>query len=187
MLKKTITYEDFDGNTVSEDHYFNLSSAKLIELNARSEGDGWGEHLKKIVERNDRNEVIDAFIDLLRMSYGIRDLETNRFLQSDDIFADFQSSLAYDKFFEELFTVEDAMANFFIEVMPKSVQRAAEKMGVQTATTPKLENTRREVSVESRESVAEKLANDIREGHTKTDESPEQKRARLQKELDELK
>ena len=155
MLKKTITYEDFDGNPVSEDHYFNLSSAKLIELNARSGDEGWGAHLQKIVEKNDRNEVVDAFIDLLRMSYGIRDLETNRFLQSDDIFADFQSSLAYDAFFEELFTVEDAMANFFMEVMPKSIQTAAKK----------LENTRREVSVET----------------------PEQKKARLQKELDDLK
>lgn len=177
MLKKTITYEDFDGNTVSEDHYFNLSSAKLIELNARSGDEGWGTHLQKIVERNDRNEVVDAFIDLLRMSYGIRDLETNRFLQSDDIFADFQSSLAYDTFFEELFTVEDAMANFFMEVMPKSIQNAAKK----------LENTRREVSVESRDSVGEKLASDIRAGAVSAVETPEQKKARLQKELDDLK
>ena len=30
MLKKTITYEDYNGNTITEDFYFNLSKAEVI-------------------------------------------------------------------------------------------------------------------------------------------------------------
>ena len=32
MLKRNITYEDFDGNTVTEAFYFNLSKAELMEM-----------------------------------------------------------------------------------------------------------------------------------------------------------
>lgn len=184
MLKETIKYEDFDGNEVTETHYFNLSKSQLIELDARHQPEGWGRHLQNTVNKNDPNELMDLFLSLLRMTYGVRDEATNKFRQSDEIFEDFQSSLAYDQFFSDLFMKEGKLEEFIRGVMPKDVREALDGQTIQTS---KLENTRREISVESRDSVAEKLANDIRGGRIKTDESPEQKRARLQKELDDLK
>ena len=184
MLKETIKYEDFDGNEVTETHYFNLSKSQLIELDARHQPEGWGRYLQSTVDKNDPNELMDLFIGLIRMTYGVRDLERNRFIQSDEIFENFQDSLAYDQFFSDLFMIEGKLEQFVRGVMPKDVQEALKG---QDFAAPKLENTRREVSVESRESVAEKLANDIRKGAVSTAETPEQKRARLQKELDELK
>ncbi len=38
MLKKTITYEDFDGNQVTEDHFFHLSKADLVEMEVSQKG-----------------------------------------------------------------------------------------------------------------------------------------------------
>lgn len=184
MLKETIKYEDFDGNEVSETHYFNLSKSQLIELDARHQPEGWGRYLQNTVNKNDPNELMDLFLSLLRMTYGVRDDATNKFRQSDEIFEDFQSSLAYDQFFSDLFMKEGKLEQFVRGVMPKDVQEALKG---QELSVPKVENTRREISVESRESVAEKLANDIRSGNVATPETPEQRRARLQKELDDLK
>lgn len=192
MLKETVTYEDFDGNMVSEDCYFNLSKSQLLELDARHQPKGWGAYLQETVNKNDPNALMDLFIDFLRMTYGIRDMETNRFHQSDEIFEDFQQTLAYDKFFSDLFMVEGKLDNFVKSVMPKDLQAAINnRTGLEVESkTPILENTRRESSAASRESVAEKLANDIRSGNitnVSPEETPEQKRARLQKELDDLK
>lgn len=184
MLKETIKYEDFDGNEVTETHYFNLSKSQLIELDARHQPEGWGRYLQSTVDKNDPNELMDLFIGLLRMTYGVRDVSTNKFRQSDEIFEDFQDSLAYDQFFSDLFMTDGKLEQFVRGVMPKDVQEALKG---QDFAAPKLENTRREVSVESRESVAEKLANDIRAGGAKIVETPEERRARLQRELDELK
>ena len=184
MIKEQITYEDFDGNEVTETHYFNMSESQLIQLEARHQPGGWGRYLQDVIRKNDPDEVMDLFLEVLRMTYGIRETETNRFRQGKEIFEDFQQSLAYDKFFSDLFLVEGKIEKFMNSVMPKRVQDAAAKM---EENKPVLENTGREISVESRESVAEKLANDIRAGNAKLVETPEERRARLQKELDDLK
>jgi len=39
MLKKSITYSDLDGNSVTDDFYFNLSKSELVEMEL-SEKDG---------------------------------------------------------------------------------------------------------------------------------------------------
>lgn len=38
MLKKTISYTDYDGNQRTEDFYFNLSMAELTEMQMGVEG-----------------------------------------------------------------------------------------------------------------------------------------------------
>ena len=45
MLKKTITYTDYDGNERTEDFYFNISKAELAELEYSVKGG-----LKKMME-----------------------------------------------------------------------------------------------------------------------------------------
>ena len=32
MLKKTITFEDYNGNQVTEDYYFNFTKAEVVQL-----------------------------------------------------------------------------------------------------------------------------------------------------------
>lgn len=38
MLKKTISYTDYDGNERTEDFYFNLSKAEIIEMELGTAG-----------------------------------------------------------------------------------------------------------------------------------------------------
>ena len=49
MLKKTITYTDYDGHERVEDFYFNLSKAEVAEMEM-SEYGGLSNLLKKIVQ-----------------------------------------------------------------------------------------------------------------------------------------
>jgi hypothetical protein len=47
VLKKDITYEDYDGNTQTETFWFHLSKAELIEYDMNTDGGlkGLGERL----------------------------------------------------------------------------------------------------------------------------------------------
>lgn len=49
MLKKTITYEDYNGVERKEDFYFNLTKAEIMEMEM-SEAGGMSEMIKKIVD-----------------------------------------------------------------------------------------------------------------------------------------
>ena len=57
MLKKTITYEDFNGETVSEDFFFHLSKAELVELELSHQG-GLSAALQRIVDAEDGKSII---------------------------------------------------------------------------------------------------------------------------------
>ena len=48
MLKKTITYTDYNGVERTEDHYFNLSKAESMEMEMSTSG-GLSEMIRKIV------------------------------------------------------------------------------------------------------------------------------------------
>ena len=48
MLKKTFTYIDYNGVERTEDHYFNLSKAELMEMELSTTG-GLAEMIKRSV------------------------------------------------------------------------------------------------------------------------------------------
>ncbi len=48
MVKKTITYTDYDGTERTEDFYFNLSEAEITEMQLSVEG-GMRGYIEKIV------------------------------------------------------------------------------------------------------------------------------------------
>ena len=48
MLKKTISYTDYDGNQRTEDFYFNLSKAEITEMELSMEG-GMRAYIKRII------------------------------------------------------------------------------------------------------------------------------------------
>jgi len=118
MLKRTITYEDFNGETVHETFYFNLTKSELIELEV-SYKEGLGAALQRIIETDDRKAIIGEFKRLILISYGERD--GSRFVKNDEMRTAFSQTAAYDALFMELATDDGAAAAFIKGVVPKDV------------------------------------------------------------------
>lgn len=118
MLKKTITYEDFDGNKRTEDHYFNLTSAELTEMEMSLNG-GLSQLLEKILQENDQKRIIEYFKKIVLMSYGKKSLDGRQFSKNDAIREEFASTAAYSEIFMELATDADAASAFINGIMPK--------------------------------------------------------------------
>ena len=117
MLKKSITYTDYNGNSCTEDFYFNISNAEVIEMEHKTPG-GYGELIKKAISTNDAPIIMDVFKTFILNSYGIKSPDGKRFEKSEEITKAFEQSPAYDVLFMELCTNADAAAAFVAAIMP---------------------------------------------------------------------
>lgn len=120
MLKRTITYEDYDGNTHTEDFYFNLSKAELIEIEASTPG-GVAAKLEKISKDNNGAEIIKTFKDIILKSYGVKSEDGKRFIKSEEISRAFEETEAYSELFYELALDADKAAAFVNGIMPRKL------------------------------------------------------------------
>ena len=111
MLKKTITYEDFDGNKRTEDFYFNLSKAEVLEMEMGISG-GMTQMLNKIIAAQDGGRIIKTFKDIILKAYGEKSPDGKRFIKSEEISTAFSQTEAYSQLFMELATNADAAATF---------------------------------------------------------------------------
>lgn len=122
MLQKKIKYTDFNGETREETFYFNLSQSELYKLE-NSESGGLTKRLQFILERKDAPSIMDTFTDLIKWSYGEPSPDGRRFNKSDEIYADFSSTMAYDELFMELCTNSESAIAFVQGILPKDIAK----------------------------------------------------------------
>lgn len=117
MLKKTITYIDYNGVERTEDHYFNLTKAEVLEMEMGTTG-GLAEWIKKVVAAQDQPAVIKLFKDLILKAYGEKSADGRRFIKSDEISTAFSQTEAYSILFMELATDTQAASDFVNGIIP---------------------------------------------------------------------
>lgn len=122
MLRKTITYTDFNGNERTEDFYFNLTKAELTEMEMVTDG-GLTNKLQRIVDTNDTKSMIDTFKDIICRSYGVKSEDGKRFVKNDELRNEFVQSEAYSELFMELVTDPEASAAFINGIIPQGLNK----------------------------------------------------------------
>lgn len=133
MYKKTITYEDFDGNQRTEDFYFNLTKAELFELNFKYPG-GLANHLRRIQSTQDYARLCAIFKEVIALAYGEKDETGRRFVKSKELFDSFSQTNAYSILYMDLATNSAAAAEFINGIVPADLAAAASAAG-----TPNIE------------------------------------------------
>lgn len=123
MLKKTITYEDYNGNERTEDFYFNLTKAELMEMELGVSG-GFAESVKRIIDAQDGPSIIKIFKDLVLKAYGVKSTDGKRFIKSQEVTDEFVQTEAYSQLFMELATDADKASEFINGIIPKDIDRA---------------------------------------------------------------
>jgi hypothetical protein len=139
LLKKTITYENFNEETVSEDFFFHLSKAELVELEMSHEG-GLSASLQRIVEVEDKKAVIAEFKNIILNSYGKKSEDGRRFIKNQTLREEFESSEAYSTLFMELVTDTDAAVDFINGIIPKGMVEEAARVAQAPVLTAIAEN-----------------------------------------------
>lgn len=124
MLKKTITYTDYNGLERTEDFYFNLTKTEILEMQLTTEG-GLQEILTGIINAKDQPALVRYFKDLILKSYGEKSLDGRRFVKGEDVSKAFSETEAYAQLFWELSTDHDAAAVFVQGIIPAELTETA--------------------------------------------------------------
>ena len=122
MLKKTITYTDYNGVERTEDFYFNLSEAEVTEMEMGTEG-GYAEMIQKIVKAKNQPAILDIFKKFIFKAYGEKSLDGKYFNKEDEngrpLAIKFAQTPAYSILYMELATDDKKAAEFVNAVIPK--------------------------------------------------------------------
>lgn len=126
MIKKTITYTDYNDVERKEDFYFHLSKAEITEMELSTTG-GLAEQIKRIVAAQDQPAIIKIFKDLILKAYGEKSADGKRFEKKNgELAAAFAETEAYSILFMELATDADAAAAFVNGIVPADTAKQAQ-------------------------------------------------------------
>ena len=121
MLKKTITYTDYNGAERKEDFYFNLTKAEIMEMEVSISG-GLTEMINRIVAAQDAPAIVKIFKELILKAYGEKSADGRRFMKVDEngvpLSINFSQTEAYSQLFMELATDADAASAFVNGIVP---------------------------------------------------------------------
>ena len=128
MIKETITYTDYNNVERTEDFYFNLTKAEIMEMEMSTKG-GLAETIQRIVAAQDQPAIIKIFKDLIIKAYGVKSLDGKRFIKNEEVVNEFVQTEAYSQMFMKLATDADAAAKFVNGIVPADMakQMAAQK------------------------------------------------------------
>lgn len=147
MLKKSITYENpVTGLSMTEDFYFHISKAEMVRMEVEEHQEsftakdgksytGMQAKLQRIVEAEDGKAMMPLFEDIIRRAYGRKD--GDRFIRSDDAWADFKGCGAFDELLFELCTDAEASAAFINGAMPGNLESIAAEVNAKVAAKKK--------------------------------------------------
>lgn len=131
MLKKTVTYVDYNGVERTEDFYFNLTKAEVMEMEMSITG-GLTEMIQRIVKAQDAPAIIKVFKELVLKAYGVKSPDGKRFIKTPAIAEEFEQNPAYSEIFMELAVDADAAAKFVNGIIPVD---AAKQVAATAPTT----------------------------------------------------
>ena len=126
MLKKPVTYTNFNDEVVTKVLYFHISKTRLSENISLTDRLNAVQDLIAGPERQLAPEEVSEILDLmkliLKLSYGIRSADGESFDQSDEIWDNFTKTAAYDALLFQLFQDEGGILEFLTGVMPKDLR-----------------------------------------------------------------
>lgn len=130
MLKKTIKYTDYNGTERSEDFFFNLSKAEIMDMQMGTVG-GLADLITVLVKTQNMPEIIRIFKEIIIKSYGEKSADGKRFIKTDEhgrsLGLSFSETEAFSNLYMELATDSKAAAEFINGIIPADMEVSEEK------------------------------------------------------------
>ena len=118
MLKKTVTYMDYNGVERTEDFYFDLNKAEIAEMQLSTIG-GLSAMIERIIAAQDTAALIKVFKDLVLKAYGVKSPDGRKFMKSDALREEFEQTPAYSIIFTEYAFNADKASEFVKGIIPQ--------------------------------------------------------------------
>lgn len=130
MLKKTVSYVDYDGVQRMETLYFNLTKAEISRIQMKEDGN-FIEHMQRLLEKRKVEELYLFFEDFVRRSYGEKSIDGSRFIKTPEKTQDFEWSPAFSEVLMEIVQNPDKLQEFVLGVIPADMRNSMGQIDVQ--------------------------------------------------------
>lgn len=125
MIKRTITYKDFDGNPITEDFFFHMMEADFVDLDFKYEEYGGlrgylTSLIKDIQEKGEnapKRPMYEFLKEMISVSVGKR--IGNRFDRSQEVKDRFFQTGAYSGFLMDLLNDPEGIPTFIDGITPE--------------------------------------------------------------------
>lgn len=125
MFKKTITFTDFNDVQQTQDFYFHLSKAELLEMAADS--NVMMARIQRIVDAKDGKAILNELREFIKLACGMRSDDGQRFLKTPEAKSVLMDSPAFDELLMELATDAERSIAFVQSLIPEQMQKDMEK------------------------------------------------------------
>lgn len=121
MIKKTVTYTDYNGVERTESFYFHFNEAEILDMEMSTEG-GFAERVQRIIDAKHQTELLKVIKQFVYDAYGVKSEDGKRFMKNDEVKAAFIESPAYSEIFMEMLTNDKLAAEFVNGVVPENMK-----------------------------------------------------------------
>lgn len=118
MLRKEITFTDYNGVEKTMPFYFNINKTEMVDMEIRTP-QGYEQKVRSLLKENDRVKIYDFFKNFIKMTYGVKSEDGSAFVKNDKVFEEFTYSPAYDQLILDFLNDPDSITAFIEGVMPK--------------------------------------------------------------------
>lgn len=125
MLKKTIEYTNFNDEEKTMEAYFHLGKADIARISADPTV---LEDMKRATETNNTKLMLACIERLVRLAYGVRSEDGERFVKTQEVQDAFIQSAAYEEFLADLLGGTGAnFSKFMTAVFPEKMMKELTK------------------------------------------------------------
>jgi hypothetical protein len=126
VISKTVTFEGYDGKKYTEEYFFHMTKADLIEMKLYLEETGLDDYFRKISASDKASVVLPHFKDIVSKCIGVMSEDGRRHdKRNGDVWLEFIQTPAYSEFFTWLLENPTDAAKFFTGILPKELQDEA--------------------------------------------------------------
>lgn len=126
MIKKTITYTDYNGQERTEDFYFNFNEAEIAEMELSVNG-GYSAMLDRISKAENYPELMKAFKEFILNAYGEKSSDGKRFEKSEEKSIAFSQTKAYSNLMMEMLTKKGEAEKFANSLIPVEMRERVDE------------------------------------------------------------
>lgn len=115
-----ITFKDYDGDTHTENFYFNLNKAEVLELQVSQKG-GLAKYIREIIKEKDFGTLCNMWKGIILKAYGKKSEDGRRFIKSEELSKEFEQTEAFVELFTKLALDAKAAAEFMNKIVPEDL------------------------------------------------------------------
>lgn len=120
MLKKKITYTDYNGMERTDNFYFNMTEREIVMLLARLGVEDLKEYANKLAESGDLKSMFSFVDNIILSSVGAKSEDGKRFVKNQKIRDDFEQSEAYNVMFMDFLQNPSSASSFASAIVAKA-------------------------------------------------------------------